>query len=94
MASLRRIGSSGVIIGDAPPLQVGRMGTDKVCKTSELFGESRARVGWVNDNNKVIVSAVQQGDQGNLKLEFLDGHSISIFPAGAEREAWVFFTRR
>jgi hypothetical protein len=68
---------------DGPNLQDERL--------DGLFGECRAKIGWVNDDNKFVVSSVRQGLQGDLALEFSDGHSISIFPASGEREAWRFF---
>lgn len=68
---------------DGPTLQDKRL--------DKLFGESRERIGWVNEDNKFMVSSIHQAAQGDLKLEFLDGYSISIFPASGAREAWRFF---
>ena len=69
---------------DGPNLQDKRL--------DGLFGNCKERIGWVNDNDKFVVSSVRQKDQGDLKLQFLDDYSISIFPASGEREAWRFFT--
>ena len=46
---------------------------------------------WINNGDGFVVVAAQQTKRGDVKLAFVNGFAISIFPSSSTGEAWRFF---
>jgi hypothetical protein len=46
---------------------------------------------WVNEVDRLVVSAAQQTSRGDVRLELTGGYVVLLFPAGYKGEAWRLF---
>ena len=56
-----------------------------------LFARDEATRSWVNENDRLVVTAAEQSQRGDVKIELSEGYAIQVFPAGSRGEAWRFF---
>jgi hypothetical protein len=46
---------------------------------------------WVNETDRLVVTAAQLTSHGDVRLELTGGHAILLFPQSSKREAWRLF---
>jgi hypothetical protein len=61
-------------------------------KFDSLLGpREQVTLSWVNEADRLIVTAAQQTSRGDVRLDLAGGYAILLFPDGSRREAWRLF---
>jgi hypothetical protein len=58
----------------------------------DLLGpREEATHSWVNEADRLVVTAAQHTNRGDVRIELTGGYVILLFPDGSRREAWRLF---
>jgi len=60
-------------------------------RLSHFFARDERTGSWVNERDRFRVTGVEQMERGEVRVVFLDGYALRVFPASHTGEAWRFF---